>query len=128
MRDNNTLKERLKINFPFHKPLSERQQTNNGSLFGYVQCDLSVPKHLQSYFPPVFKNIFVSKSDIGENVNSYADQKGLLQQGFLVFTWKMGVLKLRFSFSTGDWVLSLQGFADLLFTLLKNVSKDSINQ
>ena len=86
VRDDKTLKEHLKINFPFRKPLSEQQllqQIDNGSLFGYVQCDLSVPKNLQSYFQhfaPIFKNCFVSKSNIGEYMNSYADQQGLLQQ------------------------------------------------
>ena len=86
VRDDKTLKAHLKINFPFRKPLSEQQllqQIDNGLLFGFVQCDLSVPKNLQSYlqhFPPIFKNCFVSKNDIGEYMKSYADQKGLLQQ------------------------------------------------
>ena len=86
VRDDKTLKERLKINFPFRKPLSEQQllqHIDNGSLFWYVQCDLSVLKHLQSYFqhfPPIFKNCFVSEDDIGEYMKSYADQQGLLPQ------------------------------------------------
>ena len=78
-RDDKTLKEHLKINFPFRNLLSEHQllqQIDSGSLFGYVHCDLSVLKNLQSYFQhflPIFKNCFVSKSDIGEYMNSYAD-------------------------------------------------------
>ena len=59
------------------------QQIDNGSLFGYVQCDLSVRKHLQSYFqhfPPTLNNCFVSKVDIGEYMKSYAYQQGLLRQ------------------------------------------------
>ena len=86
VRDDKTLKKHLKMNFQFRKPLSEQQlpqQIDNGSLFEYVPCDLSVPKNFQSYFqhfPPIFKNCFVSKSDISEYMNSYADQQGLLQQ------------------------------------------------
>ena len=78
-RDDKTLKVHLKINFPFRKLLSEHQllqQIDNGSLFGYVHCDLSVPKSLQSYFQhflPIFKDCFVSKSDFGEYMKPYAD-------------------------------------------------------
>ena len=86
VRDDKILKEQLKIRFPFRKPLSEQQlleKIDNGSLFGYVQCDLSVPEHLQNYFqhfPSIFKNCFVSKNDTGEYMKSYADQQGLLRQ------------------------------------------------
>ena len=86
MRDDEFLKEHLNIKFSFRKPLSEQQllqKIDNGSLFGYVQGDLPVPKHLQSYFQyflPIFKNCFVSKTDIGECMKSYADEQGLLRQ------------------------------------------------
>ena len=34
------------------------QETKSGRLFGYVQCDLKVPEHLETYFakfPPILK-------------------------------------------------------------------------
>ena len=86
MRHDKFLKEHLKIKFPFRKPLSEQQvlqKIDNDSLFGYVQCDLSVTKHLRSYFQhfsPILKNCFANKTNVGEYMESYADQQGLLRQ------------------------------------------------
>ena len=54
----------------------------NGSLFGYVQCDLIVPDELMtifSIFPPIFKNIDVCRNDIGEYVKNYAEENDLLK-------------------------------------------------
>ena len=79
-------RERMKTNFPYRKPLSEHQimqQIKNNTLFGYVQCALSVPKCLRNafkHFPPIFKNSFVSRDDIGEYMKTYAEKHGLLQQ------------------------------------------------
>ena len=85
VKDDKDIRERLKKNFPFRKPLSEQQimqQIKNNTLFGYVQCDLSVPKPLQNdfkYFSPIFKNCFVSRDDIGEYMKTYAEKHCLLQ-------------------------------------------------
>ena len=53
------------------------------TLFGLVQCDVEVPSHLRPRFsemPPVFKNTFVSKDDIGDFMKNYADKHQLLSQ------------------------------------------------
>ena len=55
----------------------------NGSLFGLVQCDIRVPEHLHDHFSemtPIFKNAEVSREDIGEFMESYANEKKLLSQ------------------------------------------------
>ena len=52
-------------------------------MFGYVQCDLSVPDELKakfSNFPPIFKNIDVSRNDIDEYMKTYAEKNDLLKQ------------------------------------------------
>ena len=52
-------------------------------MFGYVQCDLSVPDELKakfSNFPSIFKNIDVTRNDIGEYLKTDAEENDLLKQ------------------------------------------------
>ena len=52
-------------------------------MFGYVQCDLSVPDELKakfSNFPPIFKNIDVARSDIAEYMKTFKEENDLLKQ------------------------------------------------
>ena len=100
VKEENEIGERLRKNVQYRKPLSElqiKQQIKNIKLFGYVQCDLLVPEHLQNdfkYFPPIFKNCFVSRDDIGEYMNTYAEKHGLLQHSSKMlissFHWENG--------------------------------------
>ena len=64
-----------------------------GSLIGYVQCDLVVPDELKSKFAnfsPIFKNIEVGKSDIGDYMKNYAIENELLKhpQRMLISSFK----------------------------------------
>ena len=48
-----------------------------GNLFGIVECDISVPGHLNVLFrrnATYFKKISISRDDIGEFMYSYAVQ------------------------------------------------------
>ena len=81
------VKQQLRESFPYKIRLSEERllekKIKNGSLFGYVQCDIEVPPELREHFanfPPIFKNVNVSRDDIGLLMKSYAEQKGLLSQ------------------------------------------------
>ena len=65
-----SVRRHLTENILYKRPLSE-EQTLQGfidvNFFGYVQCDIEVPKHLQlsfSNFPRIFKNHVVGKEDI----------------------------------------------------------------
>ena len=43
----------------------------SGLFFGCVECDLHVPEHLKQYFEemtPIFKNIDISRNDIGHHM------------------------------------------------------------
>ena len=70
--------------FPYKIPLTEPrllEKIENGSLFAYVQCDIEVPPELRekfANFPSIFKNVNVSRDDIGSLMKSYAEQEGLL--------------------------------------------------
>ena len=80
------VKQHLCQSFPYKIPLSKErllERIKNGSLFGYVQCDIEVPPELREQlanFPPIFKNINVGRDDIGSVMKSYAEQEGLLSQ------------------------------------------------
>ena len=57
------------------------QNIRNETMF--VQCNLSVPDELKakfSNFTPIFKNIDVTRNDIGEYMKTYAGQNDLLKQ------------------------------------------------
>ena len=85
-RTDATVKNRLRANFPYQRPLSEErlmQEIKSGRLFGYVQCDFKVPEHLKSYFAnftPIFKNNVVSRNDIGDLMKEYAEKEGIMSQ------------------------------------------------
>ena len=55
----------------------------DGSVFGLMECDLRVPPHLTHKFedmPPIFKNVQITRDDIGENMKQYAEREGLMKQ------------------------------------------------
>ena len=72
------VKNHVKTKFPYKRPLSTDsliEKKKNRSLFGYVQCNLTVPDELKPTFlnfPPIFKNIDVSRNDIREYMKNYA--------------------------------------------------------
>ena len=61
-KTNDKIKNHVRTPFPYKTPLytdSPLAKIKNGSLFGYVQCDLIVPDELKSKLakvPPIFKN------------------------------------------------------------------------
>ena len=55
----------------------------DGSLFGFVQCDIHVPDELKERFaemPPIFKNTTLKREDIGEFMMNYAVENGIMKQ------------------------------------------------
>ena len=84
-KNNVEVKNHVRSHFPFKKPLSANslvQNINDETMFGYVQCDLSVPDELKakfSNFHPIFKNIGVTRNDIEEYMKTYAEENDLLK-------------------------------------------------
>lgn len=68
------------------KRLTETQvlsAISDGSIFGMVECDINVPQHLRQHFAemqPIFKNTTVSRQDLGNHMQLYAEENGYLQQ------------------------------------------------
>ena len=85
-RTDATVKNHLRANFPYQRPLSEERlmhEIKSGKLFGYVQCDLKVLEHLNAYFanfPRIFKNTVVSRNDIGDLIKEYAEKERIMSQ------------------------------------------------
>ena len=69
-KTNDKIKNHVRTHFPYKKLLSTdslHAKIKDGSLFGYVQCDLVVPDKLKSKFasfPPIFKNTKVGRNDL----------------------------------------------------------------
>ena len=60
------------------------QAVMDEKLFGALEVDFHVPDDLKSKFaemPPIFKNIDVSRDDIGDHMKVYAEEKNM-------FDWK----------------------------------------
>ena len=81
-----TVEQHIREHFPHSRPLAAEQlleEIKEGKLFGQVQCDIEVTEKFRTNFanfPPIFKNTLVSKSDIGDLIKSYAEEKRLLSQ------------------------------------------------
>ena len=89
MRTSPDVKHFLDSKFPNRNTKWEMTQQKvlenivEGNLFGIVECDISVPEHLRSYFAemqPIFKNANISRDDIGEFMYSYAVQHEILKK------------------------------------------------
>ena len=86
MREKYEVKTFVRSTFPYKRPLSFENllsRIRKGELFGYVQCDLRVPENLREKFesfPPIFKFILVSRSDIGDLMKKYAEENKLMTQ------------------------------------------------
>ena len=82
----NTVKQHIREHFFYRRSLAAEQfleEIKKGKLFGYVQCDIEVPKNLRSKFdnfPLIFKNTLVSKNDIGDLMETYAEEERILSQ------------------------------------------------
>ena len=96
-KTNEKIKKHIRSNFPYKRPLSFDsllEKIRDGSLYGYIQCDLVVPDELKakfSNFPPICKNTEVGKIDIGEYRQNYANENDLLQhpQQMLISSFKL---------------------------------------
>ena len=55
----------------------------DGSFYGFVECDISVPKELEHKFSemaPIFKNAEVSREHLSEHMREFAEESGALKQ------------------------------------------------
>ena len=119
----NTVKQHIREHFSYRRSLAAEQlleEIKKGKLIYYVQCDFEVPQNLRANFanfPPIFKNTLVIKSDIGDLMKNYAEEKGLLSQ-----PRKMEHFLLLCCYFIYNWVLFAQKYTAFLSTLQRNAS------
>ena len=54
-----------------------------GTLFGLIECDIHMPSGLRDYFAemqPVFKNIDLTREDIGPFMQRYAEEHDIMKR------------------------------------------------
>ena len=85
-KTNDKIKNHVRTHFPYKRPLSTDSllaKIKEGSLPGYVQCDLVVPDELNpkfANFHPIFKNTEVGRNDIGDCMKNYAIENEIIKQ------------------------------------------------
>ena len=55
----------------------------NEKLFGCIECDIHVPEHFRDKFSemcPIFKNTDISRDDIVEFMNTYAEENHIMSR------------------------------------------------
>ena len=109
-KTNEKFKNHIQSNFLYKIPLSNDSllgTIRDGSLYGYIPCDLFVPAELKakiSNFPPFFqKNTEVGRNYIGEYMQNYAIENDLLKhpQRMLISSFKLekcSAITLLFNF------------------------------
>lgn len=87
---NKTLRQFIKDNF--HRDIDAKKTMTkdqvqaaivSGELFGLVRCDIRVPDERKEYFQemqPIFKNTEISREDIGDHMQEFAETHNLMTQ------------------------------------------------
>ena len=99
------VKLQIRENFPDRRSLAEhqfREGIKEGTLFGYVQCDIEFPEKLRANFAnftPIFKNTLVSKNDFGDLMKTYAEEEGIMSQPGKMLIFELHITKRSFHYS-----------------------------
>ena len=84
-KTNDKIKSHVRNHFPYKRLLSTDSflsKIKDGSLFGYVQCDLIVPDEIKlkfANFPTIFKNTEVGRNNIGDYMKNYTIENETLK-------------------------------------------------
>ena len=81
----------------------------DGTLFGMVECDIHVPEHLQDHFAemqPVFKNVTVTRDDIGPFMRQYAEENDIMSAPRRMLVGSFHGIKLLFATPLLRWYLA----------------------
>ena len=80
-----------------------------GTLFGMVECDIHVPEHLQDHFAdmqPVFKNVTVTRDDIGPFMRQYAEENDIMSAPRRMLVGSFHGIKLLLATPLLRWYLA----------------------
>ena len=81
----------------------------DGTLFGMVECDVRVPDNLREYFAemqPVFKNVTVTRDDIGPFMRQYAEENDIMSAPRRMLVGSFHGIKLLLATPLLRWYLA----------------------
>ena len=81
----------------------------DGTLFGMVECDVRVPDNLREYFSemqPVFKNVTVTRDDIGPFMRQYAEENDIMSAPRRMLVGSFHGIKLLLATPLLRWYLA----------------------
>ena len=94
----------------------------DGTLFGMVECDIRVPEHLQDHFAemqPVFKNVTVTRDDIGPFMRQYAEENDIMSAPRRMLVGSFHGIKLLFATPLLRWYLAHGLIVDRVYQVVE---------
>ena len=94
----------------------------DGTLFGMVECDVRVPEELQDYFSemqPVFKNVSVTRYDIGPFMRQYAEEHDILSKPRVMLVGSFRGVKILLTTPLLRWYLAHGLVVDRVYQVIE---------
>ena len=94
----------------------------DGTLFGMVECDIRVPEHLQDHFAemqPVFKNVTVTRDDIGPFMRQYAEENDIMSAPRRMLVGSFHGIKLLLATPLLRWYLAHGLIVDRVYQVVE---------
>ena len=94
----------------------------DGTLFGMVECDVRVPEHLQDHFSemqPVFKNVTVTRDDIGPFMRQYAEENDIMSAPRRMLVGSFHGIKLLLATPLLRWYLAHGLVVDRVYQIVE---------
>ena len=94
----------------------------NGTLFGMVECDVHVPPDLRKHFSemqPIFKNVTVSRDDIGPFMRQYAEENDIMSAPRRMLVGSFHGIKLLLATPLLRWYLAHGLVVDRVYQIVE---------
>ena len=94
----------------------------NGTLFGMVECDVHVPPDLRAHFAemqPIFKNVTVSRDDIGPYMRQYAEENDIMSAPRRMLVGSFHGIKLLLATPLLRWYLAHGLIVDRVYQVVE---------
>ena len=94
----------------------------NGTLFGMVECDVHVPPDLRKHFSemqPIFKNVTVSRDDIGPYMRQYAEENDIMSAPRRMLVGSFHGIKLLLATPLLRWYLAHGLIVDRVYQVVE---------
>ena len=85
------------------------QQIIKGEIYGFIECDISVPENLYEKFSemsPIFKNTSLNRNHLSESMKEFAEKEGMLPQEQRTLVGSMFGQKILLLTTLAKWYLN----------------------